>query len=348
MFIMKYYYWASLFLVFFSCGSEEKVVINKNIEVDTKIFRTEKLIFSSDNADSIFKALDSLKNVHPAFYNLYFRQVFPISNSISPDTITQAILHYMEFKENRALIEMVLKEFPLDNDIKAAFDEAMGFYKYYIPEASIPKIYTFISNYNFQAFIFQDENGQDAVAIGLDMFLHPHQRYKMIDPNNPVFSDYVTKTWTKDYIVRKVLEVCMTDYFPQEQQTNLLDYMVYHGKLMHAYTKFLPEKHDSVITEYTLKDLTWCEKNEKQMWSFFLEKNLFFKPLDAQSNKYVFQSPDSPGMPSESPGRTGNYIGWKIVERFMEKNKNITLDSLFKIRDSRIILEQSKYKPSKN
>jgi len=345
---MKYYLLLALASLCFSCKERRNAIPDSMEKVDTEIFRTEKLLFASVQPDSIFRALDSLKKTHPGFYNLYFREVFPVSNSTSPDTITPALQHYLAFKENRSLTELVMKEFPRDKVLEEDFDEALSFYKYYFPEASIPRIYTFISNYNFQAFIFQDENGQDAVAIGLDMFLHPYQRYKMLDPNNPVFSDYITKTWTKDYIVRKVLEVCLTDYKPQTEQTNLLDYMIYHGKLMHAYDRLLPEKHDSVIAEYSLKDLNWCKQNEKQMWSFFLEKNLFFKPLDAQSNKYVFQSPDSPGMPPASPGRTGNYLGWKIVERFMEKNKNITLDSLFKISDARSILEGSKYKPSKN
>jgi hypothetical protein len=345
---MKYFYLMILAVLFMSCNEQKDIAIVKGQMVESEIFRTEKLLFASNQPDSIFKALDSLKKTHPSFFNLYFREVFPVSNSINPDTITPALQHYLAFKENRALVDLVIKEFPEDKTLKEALDNALSLYKFYFPNASIPRIYTFISNYNFQAFIFQDENGEDAVAIGLDMFLHPKQRYKMLDPNNPVFSDYITKTWTRDYITRKVLEVCITDKHPQSEQTNLLDYMIYHGKLMHAFSMLLPEQHDTVITEYSAKELKWCEQNEKQMWSFFLEKNLFFKPLDAQSSKYVFQSPDSPGMPPESPGRTGNYIGWKIVDRFMRKNKNITIDSLFKMQDSRMILEQSKYKPAKN
>ena len=45
-----------------------------------------------------------------------------------------------------------------------------------------------------------------------------------------------------------------------------------------------------------------------------------------------------------SPGFIGQFVGWKIVKKWMDKNEKTTLDVLMKT-DPRIIFEQSKYKP---
>jgi hypothetical protein len=58
-------------------------------------------------------------------------------------------------------------------------------------------------------------------------------------------------------------------------------------------------------------------------------------------------SPVTPGMPSEAPGMLGVWVGWQIVKKYMELNPKTSLEDLFRMTDGRVILEGSKYKPSK-
>jgi len=80
------------------------------------------------------------------------------------------------------------------------------------------------------------------------------------------------------------------------------------------------------------------------MWSFFLEKDLIYETSTSKTFKYINQSPSSPGMPAEAPGRTGVYIGFKIVERYMQKNPNISLEKLLLEEDDYQKMIK-KYKP---
>ena len=50
-------------------------------------------------------------------------------------------------------------------------------------------------------------------------------------------------------------------------------------------------------------------------------------------------------MPPESPGNTGSWLGWKIVQKFMQENPTYTLKSLMQETDAQKILTLSKYKP---
>ena len=62
-------------------------------------------------------------------------------------------------------------------------------------------------------------------------------------------------------------------------------------------------------------------------------------------SKYMNPAPYSKGMPHESPGQVAVWVGWKIVDEFMQNNSEISISELFEIKDAQYILNQSKYKP---
>jgi hypothetical protein len=61
----------------------------------------------------------------------------------------------------------------------------------------------------------------------------------------------------------------------------------------------------------------------------------------------VNDGPTTSGFPTESPGKIGAWIGWQIVNKFMDKHPEVTLDSLLKINDAVKVLEGSSYKPER-
>lgn len=82
----------------------------------------------------------------------------------------------------------VVKKYANLDDIKRQADQMYRYLQYYFPErTSIPNLYTFISDFGYQIFIFEDDDNKDGIGIGLDMFMSPEVDYKAIDPNNPIF-----------------------------------------------------------------------------------------------------------------------------------------------------------------
>ena len=61
---------------------------------------------------------------------------------------------------------------------------------------------------------------------------------------------------------------------------------------------------------YTNEEFLWCEKNEFQIWNFFIENNLIFSNNQNNLRSYLDYSPFAKGMPQESPER---FINIKIV-----------------------------------
>lgn len=127
----------------------------------------------------------------------------------------------------------------------------------------------------------------------------------------------------------------------------LLDLMVHNGKNLYVLDKLLPDTPDSIKLEITAQQTQWLSDNEKEMWSYFLKENLFYSNNLQDIRKYVEYSPNSPGMPTEAPGRTANWLGWQIVKAYMTRYPETTMQELIALKDAQALLDQSKYKPKR-
>ena len=63
--------------------------------------------------------------------------------------------------------------------------------------------------------------------------------------------------------------------------------------------------------------------------------------------KFINDGNSTNGFPKEAPAKLGCFIGWQIVQSYMDANKSTTLEQLLKNNDAQKILSESKYKPKK-
>jgi len=121
--------------------------------------------------------------------------------------------------------------------------------------------------------------------------------------------------------------------------------MIYNGKLTYLKSRFMPGAPDSLITNFRGKDLKWCVDNEKEIWKFFIDKNLLYSQDPLEYLKYVNDGPNTSGMPTDAPGNVGTWVGWRIVSKYMKQHKEISPAQLMQEADAQKILTDSKYKP---
>lgn len=328
-----------------SCGSETKEFIPdvSDISLDHKIIRFDKLLVQLDT-NNIKKEFDVLKSKHPEFTDLFFSKVLPFEGA-SEDEFFKNLSGYLGDERIVALQKLVAEKFnTIEDGPLADLEKSLKYMKYYFIDFVAPNMYTFTSEYTFQKFVFEDSN-RDGIGIGLDMFLGSDYNYKEIDPNNPAFSEYLTRTFSKEYIPKMMMELLVNDRLGRVPGSRLLDHMIHNGKQLYILEKVMPETPDSILLEYSSDQTEWVKSNELEMWAFFFDKNLFYESNPMKINKYINPSPSSPGMPDEAPGRTANYIGLQIVKAFMKKYPETTLQELIENKDSQKIMDKSRYKP---
>ena len=134
------------------------------------------------------------------------------------------------------------------------------------------------------------------------------------------------------------------DLFPDHSQGKpLIEQMIEKGKAWWLLDKFLPETADSLKTGFTQNQLDWCLSNESKIWNYFLEQNVYTLEPDIIKN-YLGDSPFTQGMPEVSPGNIGQWVGWRIVQKWAASNEQLTPEQVMKT-PVKTIFDESKYKP---
>ncbi|NJN33978.1 MAG: hypothetical protein HC817_06765 [Saprospiraceae bacterium] len=159
--------------------------------------------------------------------------------------------------------------------------------------------------------------------------------------------DYVRRTLTPEHLAVKALRLHISNMAGEPNGSRLLDQMIHNGKQLFILDQLLPRTPDSLKFGYTASQTQWCKENEAGIWASFLKENVLYETNQKKIAKLISPSPNSPGMPAEAPGETGNFIGWQIVKQFMRREPNTTLTQLIQLRDAQQILEKSKYKPAR-
>ena len=341
----KYIVYAFVVIFVLSCKQEKQSYNDSGVS----IIRYDKKIFELDTSD-IESSFDSLYRKYPAFTDIYFEKVVPLSGYKS-----DSLLFFKELKRfvtDTTIIgieDMIREVFGDMRDLEMKFGKAFKNSGKVFEKEKPPVLYSYISAFAIQRFIFKDGD-RDGLAFGADLFLGNKFPYNELEHGQNTFSNYLIRTYNKQHIVKKVLELWIDDKLGKPDGNRAIDAMIKNGKKLYILKQLVPEISDTVLLGYTPGQLDWLGENEREMWNFYIENNLFYTTDSYKIKRLTSVAPNSQalGMPQKSPGATGNYLGYKIVSAFMSRNIEMDIQSLIKYKDSQKLMEKSKFKPRMN
>jgi len=330
-----------------ACTSDNKVEAPdvSDVQLNYEVARFEQMLLSMDTT-KVIEELERIELQYPAFSEIFFMQVLPLKDVDSQETFYIGIRDFIKNPYIQSVLKKINDKYGDFSESTKELDLAFKYYQHYFPQWEAPNVYTFISDFGYQAFMF-DDRGKDGIGIGLDLFLAPEFDYKSLDPTNAAFSDYLTRSFTKEHITKRVMEQLLDDKMGVVKGNKLIDHMVHNGKKLYLLDLFLPAKHDTIVHEYSEKQLKWCEQNEINIWAYFLDKKMLYSTDPQMANRYTRPAPTSRNLPADSPGRTGNFLGLKIVNAYVKNNPTENIIDMLSLTDGTEFLKKSNYKPPK-
>lgn len=273
------------------------------------------------------------------------------AESLSNKDYMRVLKSFVEDGEMKRAAAIVRKDYPDLKFLEDELSEALTNIRRIRPDSCKTEIYTLIFGPAEYSYAYQNRIlvYPEFSAISLDLYsmaaLSEHPYYKSIPEY--LRSGLTRENIAPDYVKTYLQEITFRDVPLQSMNpdASLLDCIVDEGKYIYATAALLPKSKMHSIFRYTPEQYMWVEKNEYDIWTYIIQRNLLYNKDRTKYLSLIAEGPSTKGI-ANSPARIGNYIGYRIVEEFMEE-KPITLDSLFKIGDSRRILELSKYKPDK-
>ncbi|MDL2312123.1 hypothetical protein LJC68_04525 [Bacteroidales bacterium OttesenSCG-928-B11] len=252
----------------------------------------------------------------------------------------QQIKAYLSDPLIQELVKDVNTHLPDLDFLVSDLENAFAYYQHYYPDATIPEIITIVPGIDLQtssAFLYEND-----LFINLDQYLGAD--YRAYDKYG--IPRYISERFDKKYMAIDCFKKAIVfRHIVEGKFENLLDFIIFEGKRIYFTEMMFPYKLKEEIIGYSPEKYKWAERYHGEVWNYMISKNLLFENNDKDIANYIGESPFTKPFTNESPGRMGAFIGWNIVNGFMENNKEVSLDSLLKITDSRAILNRSQYKP---
>jgi hypothetical protein len=338
---------ACLFL-FSNCNSDDndrpKTPDVSGVQVDLKINRFDQQIAAIDT-NNVVVAVTALEGAFPKFSAIYFEKIIGIKDpKDSVGKYRNEVRKFLTDPTMRYMLDTINKVYLNLDAEKREIEQGLRFFKHYFPNRPVPTtIYTMPSAYNFAA-VFPTE---DAIAVGLDMFLGKDYTVYEALATTGQYPRFVSRTFRRDYLVDRVFELLIGDVAGEPAGNRLLDYMIENGKKLYALDCVLPTMPDSIKLNYTTEQMKGIYANEDFTWGRILKQNLIYSTKFQDIQKLVMPAPNAPIIAEEAPGAIGNFIGWQIVKQYMKRHPETSLEALMKMKDAQKVLDDSKYKPKK-
>lgn len=304
----------------------------KDIPVKVQILRFEKDLFGI-SPDQLQKKLPDLKKKYGAILDI-FAQAINIE-SPSDSMFIFSLSKFVNDPDMKTVAAEVMKKYNNVSALDSSLTQALKHFSYYYPGKKVPRVFTCMSGFNY--FIIPADS---ILGISLEMYMGRDFRYY------PMLGmpAYQIRNMTEDYIVPDFVKTMAFSMYPEKPE-DLLGYMIYHGKVLYFLDALMPEANDTLKIGYTAKNMEYCEKNEKNIWKYFISNKLFYTKDLTEISKHVGDAPFTIPLGKLSAPRVGVWVGWQIVRTYMKNNSTITLPQLMQQKNAQLILSKSKYKP---
>lgn len=327
-----------IFILLASCGSDPLDIDTSAVNVDpVKVQRLDEDFFRLDTANLV-KGISDIRTKYGVITDCFLNNVICYS---SPDSVEcfYTLGQFLMDHTMRGGWEIANEKFAngfgfLEEDLTSAYT----YFKAHFPDRQLPEnVFIVFSGFNYN-YIACDGN----YAIGMDYFLGKDNIYYQ-GLNWPM---YQRRKFEPEYMSAGFVRAWMMNEFPFNSEKNdVINRIVYEGKIIYLQHALLRNTHDTLITGFSQAQLDWCVLNEADIWAKMIEDQTVYSENEEDLNHMTMDAPFTPGFPKESPGRAGTWLGYRIVQTYMERFPETSLEELMELNDGQTILTSSRYKP---
>lgn len=317
------------------CGGDGQPEVDaRSVELDLPIERLDQGLFHT-RPDSMAAASLRAYATYGEFYRTYIEDILqgaPLEDPRLPMVLNRFVLD-PDWSSVQQAIDSVLSDMVPQ---QAGFEGAFKRLKVLFPDSLTPRIIIFNSGFNY-GIVPTDS----VLGIGAEWFIgkdHPVVGY--LAPE--AFPHYVKDRMMPELLVPSgVKGWLLVHYTRNVDDADVLTNLVEVGKVMALLDAVLPDTEQAHKFAFSADQLAWCEANEQAIWKSIVEK--LFSKSAADVGRLMNDGPFTNGLPRESPGHIGEWIGYRMVRAYMKANPKVSFQQLFAMDDPRAVLKH--YKP---
>ena len=301
-------------VLFWSCSNRKT---SKDATPTYELIRFESIFFDAHP--------DSLAEVEKRF-PYFFPKSYPFSVWVNRRTDSLQLALYEQTKSiSNADIQDQLT--PFMEGLPRVFENAR------VPK----KVITITSDVDYNNKVILNDS---MVLIAIDNFLGVnHHMYEGI----PL---YLRQQMELKHLSKELAESFANSRIELPEERTFLAQLIYSGKIQFLKQSILSDYSEDKILGYTPDQLAWAMTNEKEIWNFFVSKELLYSTDPELIKRFISPAPFSKfylNIDVDSPGQIGKWLGLQIVKAYQMKERK----SIAQLLNTpyRELFEKSKYKP---
>jgi hypothetical protein len=214
------------------------------------------------------------------------------------------------------LEKRIADKFPNLAPYKKEINSGFQHIKHHLPKAKLPEHVVFMNSF-FASNAFSTEK---QIGIGLERYLGSTTDVIRELPSDPFYK------WIKDgmhasFLSRDAICSWVMTHLVEEVDGNLAENIIRWGKVIYLTQAALPKFEPAVILRYTENDYKWAIDNEYSIWKYLVDEKLLFKSDDRTKLNLLKEGPYTVGLSEKGPDRLGQFLGFRIIQKFMEVRK---------------------------
>lgn len=291
------------------------------------ITRLEKELFDAEDEIAVLGFLEKYSHLSTDFFyvneypsaEILAKRIHAVVNDDYVDTLYSESIRAFERHESAVL-----------SDFELAFQRLLHYY----PEIPVPQIQTVVSGL-YNDLVVTNEN----LVIGIDYFIGDTATYRPQD-----IPKYILKRYTYDYLVPTTMKFVASPLAQLGDENTLLSEMIDHGKVYYLISQLLPCTPDHEIIGFTKQELLDVNANQEIIWASLIENQALYETGEFHKRKFLGERPNVYEIGEKCPGRIGAWVGWQIVQSYMNKT-NVSMQEMLRTNDHHSLFAESEYKP---
>lgn len=221
--------------------------------------------------------------------------------------------------------QRIAEKFTDLSERKTKIKEGFRYLKFHFPKGKMPEHIVFL-NSHFASNVFCTE---DEIGISLERYLGAKTDVIKELPD-PIFQ------WIKDgmdaqFLERDALTAWIMTHYVPEKKGNTAEQIIRWGKIIYLTEAAFPDEEKHRIMRYSQADYDWALENEFPFWEYLVKEKLLFSESERDQANFLSEAPFTIGLPEKGPDRLGQFLGWRMVQAYMEEYPETKLADLVNI-----------------
>lgn len=284
-----------------ACSTKPKDPIDGQKIEPILVQRFDEAFFALDT-NNLGNGITDLYKNYPEFSNDFFSRILQLDPQLDSLKVKSFYKQYLPFYIDSRSKNITKR---IDDNLNKAFAR----FHFYFPEYQMPNtLVYFISPLNSFANVL----GTNYIGVGL-------QTTNTQANASSKIPFYCVQNLVDDYLSKN------------QQEKNLLYQMIESGKRQYILNTISLNTPDTLLWEYSSIQLKAVKEQESEIWQYLKEQQMLMSNERIDFLNILGDANNNSLLGAPLPGNIGKFIGYKIVESYMQKQTTKPWDDLRKL-----------------